>query len=168
MLLIFTFVRELRCVRLFAAPWIVALQAHLSIEFSRQQYRSGLPFPPSEDLPNPGIEPVSLASPVLADKFFTTSTTWESQYLETAIWLMRTELFPTYASSGNVSNFSSPVIQQLLFTVFYIYDKVKYVKNFVESLRSLLIFFDNTIIYQKCFVLFLFTIIMHFILVLLF
>ena len=72
----------LSCVRLFVAPWIVALQAHLSMEFSRQQYWSGLPFPPPEDLPNPGIEPVSLASPALADKFFTTSTTWESQYSE--------------------------------------------------------------------------------------
>ena len=46
--------------------------------FSRQQYWSGLPFPPPEDLPNPGIEPVSLASPALADKFFTTSATWEA------------------------------------------------------------------------------------------
>ena len=39
---------------------------------------SGLPCPPPEDLPNPGIEPMSLTSPALADSFFTTSATWEA------------------------------------------------------------------------------------------
>ena len=61
-------------VRLCATPWTVARQAPLSIGVSRQEYWSGLPFPPSEDLPNPGIEP---ASPVLADVFFTTNASWE-------------------------------------------------------------------------------------------
>ena len=42
-------------------PWTVALQAPLSMEFSRQEYWSGLPFPPPGDLPAPGIEPVSPA-----------------------------------------------------------------------------------------------------------
>ena len=41
-------------------PWIVAHQAPLSMEFSRQEYWSGLPFPSPGDLPNPGIEPGSL------------------------------------------------------------------------------------------------------------
>ena len=45
--------------------------------FSRQKYWSGLPFPSPGDLPYPGIEPVSLMSPALAGRFFTTSTTWE-------------------------------------------------------------------------------------------
>ena len=40
-------------------PWTVARQAPLSMEFSRQEYWSGLPFPPPGDLPNPGIEPGS-------------------------------------------------------------------------------------------------------------
>ena len=40
--------------------------------FSRQEYWSGFPFPSPEDLPDPGIEPESLASPALADRFFTT------------------------------------------------------------------------------------------------
>ena len=44
------------CVQLFTTPWIVAHQASLSIEFSRQEYWSGLPFPSPGDLPNPGIE----------------------------------------------------------------------------------------------------------------
>ena len=41
----------------FATPWTIACQAPLSMEFSRQEYWSGLPFPSSGDLPNPGIEP---------------------------------------------------------------------------------------------------------------
>ena len=54
-------------VRLFATPGTVARQAPLSMGFSRQEYWSGLPFPPPEDLPDPGIEP---ASPALAGGFF--------------------------------------------------------------------------------------------------
>ena len=65
-------------VRLFATPWTVARQAPLSMGFSRQEYWSGLPFPPPGDLPDPGIEPASLTSPVLAAGFFTTSATWEA------------------------------------------------------------------------------------------
>ena len=45
---------------------------------SRQEYWSGLPFLPPGDLPDPGIEPASLASPALAGGFFTTSATWEA------------------------------------------------------------------------------------------
>ena len=47
-----------------------------SLGFSRQEYWSGLPFPSPEDLPDPGIEPMSLKSPALAGGFFTTDTTW--------------------------------------------------------------------------------------------
>ena len=43
-------------VQLFATPWTVACQAPLSMEFSRQEYWSGLPCPSPGDLPNPGIE----------------------------------------------------------------------------------------------------------------
>ena len=68
-------------IRLFVTPWTVAHQAPLSIEFSRQEYWSGLPFPPPGNLPNPGIEPTFLISPALAGGFFTTSTT-----LSTALW----------------------------------------------------------------------------------
>ena len=45
-----------------AIPWSVAHQAPLSMEFSRQEYWSGLPCPPPRDLPDPGIKPVSSAS----------------------------------------------------------------------------------------------------------
>ena len=54
-------VKLLSHVRLFATPWTVAHQALQSMEFSRQDYWSGLPFPPPGDLPNPGIEPGSPA-----------------------------------------------------------------------------------------------------------
>ena len=47
--------RMLSCFQLFATPWTMASQAPPSMEFSRQDYWSGLPFPPPEDLPNPGI-----------------------------------------------------------------------------------------------------------------
>ena len=50
-------------VRLFVTPWIVACPAPLSMEFSRQEHWSQLPFPPPGDLPNPGIEPASVAVP---------------------------------------------------------------------------------------------------------
>ena len=66
-------------VQLFATPWTIALQAPLSMQFSRQEYWSGLPFPPPGDLPNPGIKPVSPTSPALAGEFFTTSSTWEAR-----------------------------------------------------------------------------------------
>ena len=52
-------------VRLFAAPWTVAHQAPLPMGFSRQKYWSGLPFPPPEELPDPGIELGSLVPPCL-------------------------------------------------------------------------------------------------------
>ena len=58
---------------LFATLWIVVSQAPLSMGFSRWQYLSGLTCPPSWDLPNPGTEPVSLMSPALVGRFFTTS-----------------------------------------------------------------------------------------------
>jgi len=60
------------------APWTVACQAPLPMDFSREEYWSGLPFYTTEDLPQPGIKP---ASPALAGDFLTTSSTWEVQYL---------------------------------------------------------------------------------------
>ena len=54
-------VKSLSHVQLFANPWTVAYQASLSMGFSRQECWSGLPFPSPGDLPDPGIEPGSLA-----------------------------------------------------------------------------------------------------------
>ena len=67
----------------FATPWTVACQAPLSMGFPRQEYWSVLPFPSPRELPEPGIEPVSLA---LAGGFVTTSATQEVpqiKYLKT-------------------------------------------------------------------------------------
>ena len=66
------------CVPLFVTLWTVAHQAPLSTEFSKQEYWSGLPCPPPEDLSNPGIKHASLTSPALGGRFFTTSATWEA------------------------------------------------------------------------------------------
>ena len=61
--------------QLFAILWTIAQQAPLSIGFSRQEFWSGLPFPPLGDLPGQGIEPASLTSHGLSGGFFTTSAT---------------------------------------------------------------------------------------------
>ena len=52
-------------VQLFVTPWTVACHISLSMEFFRQEYWCGFPFPPPGDLPNPGIKPISPLSPVL-------------------------------------------------------------------------------------------------------
>ena len=54
-------VKSLSHVRLFAISWTVVYQASLSMEFSKQEYWSGLPFPSPGDLPDPGMEPRSPA-----------------------------------------------------------------------------------------------------------
>ena len=59
-------------VQLFATPQTVSRQAPLSMEFPRQEYWNGLPFPIPVDLPDQGTEPATLASPVLGGRFFTT------------------------------------------------------------------------------------------------
>ena len=53
-------------------PWTIVCQTPLSMEFSRQEYRNELPFPPPGDLPDLEIESSSLASPALAGGFYTT------------------------------------------------------------------------------------------------
>ena len=58
--------QSLSRVQLSVTPWTVVPQAPLSMGLSRQEYCSGLPFPPPGNLPDPGIEPGSLTSPALA------------------------------------------------------------------------------------------------------
>ena len=57
-----------------------AFQAPLSVEFSRQEYWSGLPCPPPGDLPDSGIKPLSSVSSAMAGVFFTTSAIWEISF----------------------------------------------------------------------------------------
>ena len=74
-------------IQLFVTPWTVSFQAPLSMGFSRQEYWSRLPCPPPGDLPDPGIEPMSLMSPALAGGFFTTSATWEATVNESEVYV---------------------------------------------------------------------------------
>ena len=63
--------QSLSHVQLFASPWTVVHQAHLSMEFSREECWSRLPIIMSGNLLDSGIEPTSLTCPALADKLFT-------------------------------------------------------------------------------------------------
>ena len=65
--------RMLSRVRLSATPRTIGLQASLSMGFPRQEYWSGLPFPPPGDLPDPGMEP---DSPTLQVDFLLESSGW--------------------------------------------------------------------------------------------
>ena len=67
----------LSCSGLFATPQTVAHQDSPSMEISRQEYWSGLPFPSPGDLPNPRIKPKFPVSPALTARIFTTSATWD-------------------------------------------------------------------------------------------
>ena len=73
-----------------ATLWTVARQAPLSMGFSMREYWGGLPCLPAGDLPDPGIEPVSLTSTALEGGFFITSATWE------APWCMRGHSFKNH------------------------------------------------------------------------
>ena len=77
-------------VRLFVTHtdlWTLALQAALSMGFSKQEYRSGFPCPPPGNLPDPGIELASFMSLALVGRFFTTTATLEAHlyYIHTCI-----------------------------------------------------------------------------------
>ena len=65
-------VKSFSHVWLLVTPWTVACQAPLSMGFSRQEYWSEFPFPSPGDLPDSGIKPMTLRSPMLAGGFFTT------------------------------------------------------------------------------------------------
>ena len=93
---------------LFATPWTVAPQAPLSMKLPRQEYCSGLPFPPSGDLPDPGTELTSPESPALAGIFLTpgppgtlTALESESNGLELSkIWELVTNTRPLFLPSA--------------------------------------------------------------------
>ena len=77
----------LSCVQLFVTTQTVSGHSPLSLEFFRQEYWSGLPFPTPGEFPDPGIEPESLAfplfpvSPALAGRFFTTVSPGKSSFI---------------------------------------------------------------------------------------
>ena len=63
--------QSLKNVQFFVTPWTVAHQASRSMGFPRQEYWNGFPFSSPVNLPDPGIKPMSLASPEFAGRFFT-------------------------------------------------------------------------------------------------
>ena len=91
------------------APWTVAHQAPLSMEFSRQEYWSGLPIPIPGDLPDPGTESASLASPALAGGFFTTEPLEKSQSNPAATAAKSLQSCPTLCDPIDGSPPGSPV-----------------------------------------------------------
>ena len=103
------------CVWLFVTPWTVARQAPLSMEFSRQEYWSGLPCPPSfRGSSEPRDLTMSLMSPALAAGLFTSSVTWEtlagSHGSSIFNFLWKVSLFsvvsaPIYIPSNSVGGF---------------------------------------------------------------
>ena len=89
-------------VSLFVIPWTVALQAPLSMEFSRQGYWNSLPFPAPGDLSHAGTEPLSLACPGLAGGFFTTVSPGKP-HSENKIQTVLSKVHFIYASWEEVS-----------------------------------------------------------------
>ena len=84
-------------VRLFETPWTGARQApppFMRFPSVSHEYGTGLPFPAPEDLANPGIKPMSSASPPLVGKFFTTGKLWLNMYFN-SILLSTTLLVPS-------------------------------------------------------------------------
>ena len=85
-------------------PWTVPYQTALNMGFPRQEYWSGLPFPPPRDLPNPGIEAGSLVSPTLASGLFTNCTTWEAHLI---LGITKTKFFKSsFSSSSKTHSYS--------------------------------------------------------------
>ena len=99
---------------LFMTQWTIACQDPLSIGFSRQEYCSGLPSPPPEVLPDPGIEPTSLTSPALAGRFFTTSATWEDTFLLICLYSWSSEL-TLHFSCLHMKSLNKKMSKQLFF-----------------------------------------------------
>ena len=95
--------------------WTVVCQAPLSMGFSRREYWSGWPCPLSGDLPDSGIENVSLTSPALAGRFFTTSTTWEAHSPGRWVQLFRVLRILYYHPSWELGwGLTFPVLWRLL------------------------------------------------------
>ena len=103
----------LSCVQPFATPRTRACQAALSMGCSRQEYWSGLPFPPPGNLPNPGIKPASLVSPALASRFFTAESPGKPLGEESDQIRSVTQLCPTLCNPMNRSTPGLRVHHQL-------------------------------------------------------
>ena len=110
--------QSLQSCQLCVTLWAVARQSPLYLGFSRQEYWSGLPFPPPGDLPHLELKSTSLTSPALTGWFFTTSTTWETlpMQVSTEHWvefpvLYRRFLLVIYFFLINSVSVSTPIYQ---------------------------------------------------------
>ena len=87
---------RLTCARCYATLWTIARQAPLSMGWSRQEFRSGLPCPPPGDLLSPGIQPGDQTYvSCIAGGFFTHRVTWDA-----LIWYTK-EHIPSPAIQNN-------------------------------------------------------------------
>ena len=127
---------ELSPVQLFVTPWTVARQAPLSMEFSRQEYWSGLPFPSSGDLPDPGMEPVSPESPALAGGFFATGPPGKLKDLGLGL-----QFFFLVISLSDFSIWVVPVSQAVMNDSFS-FSFLEYIVQFSSVTQSCLTFCD--------------------------
>ena len=92
-----------------AKSWATAHQAPLSMGFSRQEHWSGLAFPSPGDLPDPGIEPMSLMSPTLAGRYFTTLPPWEA----TPSYGLANSMSSIFSVHPECNHFSPPLLPVL-------------------------------------------------------
>ena len=87
--------------------WTVAHQTPLPLEFSRQEFWSGLLFSSLGDLPDPGIEPASLSSPALAGRVFYHCTTWEALLVTYLLPFICLGYLSYFCVTSNCKNLSS-------------------------------------------------------------
>ena len=111
-----TYAQLLGRVLLFATSWTVACQAPLSMGFSRQEYWSGLSFPPPKDLPNPGTKP---ASPALVGGYLITEPPGKPRitYWKIHKWNSMSEICFVFTSKGRKCGDGCTKISQELITV---------------------------------------------------
>ena len=105
-------------------PWTIACQTPLSMGFFRQEYWSRLPFPPPGDLIDPGTEPMSLASPALAGRFYTIAYSYSYTYsihIHIPILFIFIYLFYSYTYSIHIHIHISILFIYLFYSYSYTY-----------------------------------------------
>ena len=124
----------LSCVQLFVNPWTVGCHAPLSMEFSRQEDWSGLPFPTPGDLTDPGIKLRSSVSPAVAGRFFITAPTGKPPSAKVGTIKWTSELFRFPPSINRKDSFEEQKRASILSRQFYS-KKKKTVKYCILSKR---------------------------------
>ena len=141
------------CIWVFATRWTVFHCVPLSMEFSRQEYQSGLPFLTPGDLPDPRIKSMYLEYPALADEFFTTVppgkpsfslgfqfNRWLLEqclvYRKIEMWVQSSHISPSPSQHSPCPPRVSLIITILnLYSIFVITDENSYI--FIKEIHSL-------------------------------